>query len=296
MKLKLHRPSPAMAVAGVALVSSFAAPAFADDVARVARTITGNSIKNGTVTGADLKNRTIRAADIARGAVGGAQVKTGSITGSDVRNESLTGDDVKDGSVTGTEIAEGTLGTVQSAATAATAATAGSAGNAASADSAKLAERALKADDAATLGGKSADAFVPAGRVVAGKAEMKVGDEPKTVVEFNGYAVTGQCTAGESGPVANMVITNVSAGTSAAQTWWSAEGNSTTTDNEFDNGDSLTLVRNTGSTYQAFKWEQYGPLNLFNPANGTYLWGGAGAAGVNVGDHDCVLVFRSLLA
>lgn len=280
MKFKLHRPSPAMAVAGVALMSSFAAPAIADDVAKIAKTITGSDIKNGTVTGADLRNKTVRAADIGNGAVTGDQIKTNSVPGADILDESLTGSDVKDGSITGTEVHESTLDIVPAASRA---------------GKADVADRAFKADDAETLDGKSAESFVASGKLVTGRAELKIGDEPKTVAEFNGYRVSADCLQGDTSPVARMIITNVSAGTSQIQTWWTDQQYPQSTDNAFDNGDSMLLIREEGNNWSTFKWEQYGPLNLFNGGNSTYMWGGASAAGINIGDHDCVAVFRSLL-
>jgi hypothetical protein len=251
-----RRPSGAMVVAVVALVSSFAGPAVADEAARVAKVITGQNIKNNSVTGKDIKNGSLTTSDLLDGTIQTQDIGTGQVRGADVGDNSLTGQDV----------AEGTLGKVPAAA------------------------------NADTVGGKGAGDFVAAGRVVTGKAEMAMGDAPRTIVEFHGYRVTGECTDTGTGPLAKMRITNVSAGTSQAQTWFDEDGNSTTTDNDFDNGHSLVLTRNEGSTYQSFKWEQYGPLNLFNRATGTYMWGAAGAAGVNVQGADCVLVFRSLLA
>jgi hypothetical protein len=47
-----------------ALVSSFAGPAVADEVAHVARAITGKSIKNNSVTGRDVKNASLSGKDL----------------------------------------------------------------------------------------------------------------------------------------------------------------------------------------------------------------------------------------
>jgi hypothetical protein len=58
-----------------ALVSSFAGPAVADEVAHVARAITGKSIKNNSVTGRDVKNASLSGKDLsskARAALRGA--------------------------------------------------------------------------------------------------------------------------------------------------------------------------------------------------------------------------------
>lgn len=279
MKYGLKRPSPAMVVAGVALVSSFAGPAVAADVAQMAKKLTGKDIANSSITGKDIRNRSITGADIkdgtvagrdlAPGSVGADQVLTDSIPGSDIKDGSLTGADLQADTITGREIAEGTVGKVPGAA---------------------------QADDASALQGKVPADFVAAGRLITGKAEMKMGDAPETLVEFKGYKVTATCTDGGTGPVVKLLLNNVSGGTSAVQTWWSDADHPSTTDNEFENGEEMLVVEHDGTSYHNFKWEQYGVLNLFNPGNSTYMWGGATAVGVNLGDHDCVAVFRSLLA
>ena len=66
MRVHLRRPSPALLIAVTALVSSFAGPAVADQVAGVARVITGKSIKNNSVTGRDIKNASLTSKDLSR--------------------------------------------------------------------------------------------------------------------------------------------------------------------------------------------------------------------------------------
>jgi hypothetical protein len=101
-----RRPSPAMAVAFVALLAALCGTAVA---------LPGKN----TVDSGDLKKRAVKRADIARNAVNGRKVRNGSLTGADTRNDSLTGADVN----------EGTLGEVPSANTANSATTANSAGS-----------------------------------------------------------------------------------------------------------------------------------------------------------------------
>lgn len=108
-----RRPSPAMAVAFVALLAALSGTAIA---------LPGtNSVDSG-----DIKNNTIRSKDVRNN-----NLKTG-----DVRNNTLRSADVRNDTLTGADINEGTLGQVPSANTANsansanTANTANSAGNA----------------------------------------------------------------------------------------------------------------------------------------------------------------------
>jgi len=108
-----RRPSPAMAVAFVALLAALSGTAIA---------LPGkNSVDSG-----DIKNGTIRGKDIHKNAVTGKKVKNGSLAGADVKNDSLTGLDVN----------ESTLAQVPSANTANSANSANTANTANSANSA----------------------------------------------------------------------------------------------------------------------------------------------------------------
>jgi hypothetical protein len=100
-----RRPSPAMAVAFVALLAALSGTAVA---------LPGKN----TVDSGDLKKNAVKNADIAKNAVNGKKVKNSSLASGDVKNESLTGDDVKNESLTGSDINESTLGKVPSAGTA----------------------------------------------------------------------------------------------------------------------------------------------------------------------------------
>ena len=104
-KLLASRPSPAMAVAFVALLAALSGTAIA---------LPGtNSVDSG-----DIVNGQVKAKDIGKNAVNGKKVKNGSLGSADVKNGSLTGTDIKDNSLTGSDINESTLGQVPSANTA----------------------------------------------------------------------------------------------------------------------------------------------------------------------------------
>jgi hypothetical protein len=90
-----RRPSPAMAVAFIALLAALSGTAVA---------LPGkNSVDSG-----DIKNGQVKGKDIAKNAVTGKKVKNSSLTGADIKNDSLTGSDIN----------ESTLGQVPSANTA----------------------------------------------------------------------------------------------------------------------------------------------------------------------------------
>jgi hypothetical protein len=111
--LAKRSPSPAMAVAFVALLAALSGTAVA---------LPGkNSVDSG-----DIKNKQVKGKDLASNAVTGAKVKDGSLTGADVTDDSLTGADVN----------ESTLGQVPTANTANSANTANTANHATTADTA----------------------------------------------------------------------------------------------------------------------------------------------------------------
>lgn len=96
-----RRPSPAMAVAFVALLAALSGTAIA---------LPGTN----TVDSGDIKNNVVRSKDIRNNNVRGRDVRTSTLNGTDVLDDSLTGDDIN----------ESTLGTVPSATSATTANTA----------------------------------------------------------------------------------------------------------------------------------------------------------------------------
>jgi hypothetical protein len=102
--LSRRRPSPAMAVAFVALLAALSGTAIA---------LPGKN----TVDSGDIKKGAVKRSDIGRNAVTGSKIKNGAVGSRDARNNSLTG----------TDINESTLGEVPSANTANTANSAGNA-------------------------------------------------------------------------------------------------------------------------------------------------------------------------
>jgi hypothetical protein len=111
MKRFSRRPSPAMAVAFIALLAALSGTAVA---------LPGKN----TVDSGDIKKGAVKAADIAKNAV----------TRPKIRNGAVNSPKVADNSLTGTDINESTLGQVPSANSASTANTANTANTAANAD------------------------------------------------------------------------------------------------------------------------------------------------------------------
>jgi hypothetical protein len=100
-----RRPSPAMAVAFVALLAALSGTAVA---------LPGVN----TVDSGDIRNGQVKGKDIGKNAVTGRKIKNGAVGTADVKNEGLTGTDIKNDSLTGADINEGTLAQVPSAASA----------------------------------------------------------------------------------------------------------------------------------------------------------------------------------
>src|SRR5215213_4784128 len=106
--LASRKPTPAMAVAFIALLAALSGTAVA---------LPGtNSVDSG-----DIKNKQVKGKDLANNAVTGKKVKNSSLGGGDVKNDTLTGDNIN----------ESTLGKVPSATTADSAGTSNNASNAA---------------------------------------------------------------------------------------------------------------------------------------------------------------------
>ena len=134
MRRFARRPSPAMAVAFVALLAALSGTAVA---------LPGKN----TVDSGDLKKNAVKAPDIARNAVTGPKIRNGAVTRSKIRNGAVNGQKVQDDSLTGTDINESTLGQVPSAA------------SANSANNANNANNATTANNANNLGGAPPSAY-----------------------------------------------------------------------------------------------------------------------------------------
>jgi hypothetical protein len=86
-KLVSRRPSPAMALAFVALVAALSGTA----IALPGRNgVDSGDIRNGAVKSADIKNNNVRGKDIRNGGVGSADVKNDGLTGADISESSLS--------------------------------------------------------------------------------------------------------------------------------------------------------------------------------------------------------------
>ena len=85
-KLFARVPSPAAALAFIALVAALSGTAIA---------LPGKN----TVDSADIKNGQVKGKDIGRNAVTGLKIKNGSATSADVRNNSLKGADIDESSL-----------------------------------------------------------------------------------------------------------------------------------------------------------------------------------------------------
>jgi hypothetical protein len=114
-----------MLVAMTALVASFAGPAVADEVATIAKTISGKQIKNNSVTTGDIKNGSLTGEDIRDGGIATGDIGTGQVQTPDLGDNAIRGDKVQantldssdliDNTLTGGDIDESTLGQVPNA-------------------------------------------------------------------------------------------------------------------------------------------------------------------------------------
>jgi hypothetical protein len=147
--LARRKPSPAMAVAFVALLAALSGTAVA---------LPGRN----TVDSGDLQRGAVTSPKIARGAVVTAKLRNNSVTGPKIRNGSVTGAKVQAGTLTGADLNESTLGTVPRAQAANTANQASTATNA---------NHANTAGNANTVGGHAAGSLV---RVASASASSDV--------------------------------------------------------------------------------------------------------------------------
>jgi hypothetical protein len=156
-----RRPSPAMAVAFVALLAALSGTAVA---------LPGKN----TVDSGDIKKGAVKRGDIGRNAVNSGKVRNGSLTGADARDDSLTGTDVQ----------ESSLGTVPSA-------------NAA--NSANTANTATQAGNADTLDNQDSSDFLPADSAGVALAGANVGSAGTLNAWFNRFGGEPTVTRTEEG-------------------------------------------------------------------------------------------------
>src|SRR3954453_21547145 len=101
MRHLVRRPSPAMAVALIALFVALG----------------GTSLAALRIGSREIVNNSVRGKDIRNGTLGGRDVKNNRLTGADIKG--IRGVDVKDDSLTGADVLESSLGSVPNAARAA---------------------------------------------------------------------------------------------------------------------------------------------------------------------------------
>jgi hypothetical protein len=254
-----HKPSAAMLVAVTALVSSFAGPAVADEVAQIAQSITSSKqIKNGSVTGADVKNNSLTTTDLLDGSVQSADIGTGQVDTSELAPNSVRGDkipantidgsDIQDGSIDGRDIELGTLGKVPSA---------GRADTAASVDSVQGTEplfwsRSLSHGQSVVL-----DQAGP-------------------------FTFRGECVdAGGSGTQARVTVT-----TSESNSYFYS---SEETDDDFDAGETRELIENTTTSANSYDTAEFIFWNPSGTAQRIDYDGEPFGVAVNTTGADCRL-------
>jgi hypothetical protein len=176
-------PSPALAVAFVALIAALSGTAIA---------LPGKN----TVDSGDIKKGAVKGKDIGKNAVSGSKVKGNSLTGSDIKG--LSGSDVTDDSLGGGDVNEASLAKVPSAASADSAA---SAGNANAVDGQSIAKIFYKAEPVTgpttvfSGGGLTIEASCAAGQEIAIVARSSKNDS--SIYSY----VTGDTGAAPEDPV-----------------------------------------------------------------------------------------------
>ena len=112
--MKVPRPSPALAVACLALFVSLGG--------------VGYAAATGSIDSREIRNNTVRDKDVRNNGLSGRDIANASLSGADVRNGRLLGVDIEDDSLTGVDVDERTLQPVPAAQAATVAASAGSVG------------------------------------------------------------------------------------------------------------------------------------------------------------------------
>jgi hypothetical protein len=210
-KLFARRPSAAMLVAVTALVSSLTGPAIADEVARIAQSITSSQqIRTGAVNGADVRNESLTGGDILNGSLRTEDIGTAQVTAADIATDAVRGDkilsdsiddsDIQDNTLRGADILEASLGQVPSAGRADLATKADSA---VKADSATVADTAASADQATQA--DRATVAESAENVITFNTTIPVGDDV-TLGTSGAVSVIGSCRGGGPNPTEAYVI------------------------------------------------------------------------------------------
>ena len=253
-KLPASRPSPAMAVAFIALLAALSGTAIA---LPGTNTVDSGDIKNGQVKTKDIKNN--------------------NVSSGDVRNSTLTGGDVKDNSLTGTDINESALAQVPSAHSANTANTANSANSATSANSANRANSAASVDSLQHYA-KVASATPGASFDAAREAAPEI-----ALAQRGAFAIYGKCFQGSGSTVWSITYIRTS-----------VDGSVLDSDNDDYFGDPFLDVGTSENDREIHVTNSFGAGTAFYYASHTAEWqalapGGSlvvGSAGNGVKEGD----------
>ncbi len=100
---RLRAPSPAMCVAGIALIAAVSGTAFA------AGTISGSSIKDHSISGSKLKNQAVGTAALRDFSVQTRDLQNGAVNTSKLRSNAVTGAKIAPGAVGPKDLAKGAV-------------------------------------------------------------------------------------------------------------------------------------------------------------------------------------------
>jgi hypothetical protein len=176
MRAWIRLPSPALAVAVVALVVALGGTSYA--VVRVGT----KQIRNNAITSAKIRNGQVKNVDLARNSVVTAKILASAVTGLQIRDASVGNADLGNDSVSGAKVRGGAIGNSDLANDAVTGAKI-RAGNVGESDLATDAVTGTKIKDGSVAAADLADASITAGKIKDGE-----------VVEGNGRVLSTAVT------------------------------------------------------------------------------------------------------
>lgn len=106
-KINSFRPSPALAIACLALFMALTGSAFAVGIAK--NSVRSAQIVDGTVRSIDLRDNAVNSPKIAPNAVGSEEIAENAVESPEVAQDALTADDLGAASVTSSEVADQSL-------------------------------------------------------------------------------------------------------------------------------------------------------------------------------------------
>lgn len=230
MRKFMKRPSPAMLVAMTALVASFAGPAVADEVARMASHISGKHIKNGTVTGADVRNNTLSSPDFRNGGIFSRDIGTGQVHTVDLGDNAVRGDKIQANTIDGSDIIDNVLGGREINENSLT-----------KVPSAANADKADTSDNAGLLDGRDSSDFESNATVQFIRANMNVGDAQREFT-FGPFTVATRCELLENDPADpadDQIDPTIVVTTSEDNVFARTDHGD---DDDFDRGEEITLL------------------------------------------------------